>query len=55
MSDFEKSLAVMGNEVEELARGMFPNGYLIERRSEGVWSCQRKYDPVPVSVFDDEE
>jgi len=24
VSEFEKSLGVMGNEVEELARGMFP-------------------------------
>ena len=36
VSDFEKSLAVMGNEVEELARGMFPTGFLVERRSEGA-------------------
>lgn len=36
ISDFEKSLGVMGYEVEELARGMFPSGYLVERRSEGA-------------------
>ncbi len=36
MSEFEESLLEMGNEVEELARGMFPEGYLVERRSEGA-------------------
>jgi hypothetical protein len=32
ISDFEKSLAVMGNEVEKLARGMFPSGQMVEGR-----------------------
>lgn len=36
MSEFEQSLLEMGNEVEELARGMFPEGYLVERRSAGA-------------------
>ena len=31
ISEFEKSLAEMGNEVEELARGIFPDGFLIEK------------------------
>lgn len=35
-SEFEQSLMEMGNEVEELARGMFPEGYLVERRSAGA-------------------
>lgn len=34
ISEFEQSLATMGNEVEELARGMFPSGYLISGRNE---------------------
>jgi len=42
VSDFEKSLAVMGNEVEELARGMFPDGFLVERRSEGAQELTKK-------------
>lgn len=42
VSDFEKSLAVMGNEVEELARGMFPTGFLVERRSEGAQELTKK-------------
>ncbi len=42
VSDFEKSLAVMGNEVEELARGMFPDGFLIERRSGGAQELTAK-------------
>lgn len=41
-SEFEKSLAVMGNEVEELARGMFPAGYLVERRSKGAQELTQK-------------
>ncbi len=41
-SEFEQSLAVMGNEVEELARGMFPKGYLVERRSEGAQELTQK-------------
>ena len=36
VSEFEESLGEMGNEVEKLARGMFPGGYLVERRSEGA-------------------
>src|SRR3989338_10929274 len=42
VSEFEKSLAVMGNEVEKLARGMFPAGYLVERRSEGAQELTQK-------------
>jgi len=42
VSEFEQSLAEMGNEVEELARGMFPNGYLVERRSEGAQELTKK-------------
>ena len=42
VSEFEKSLGEMGNEVEELARGMFPNGYLIEKRSEGAQELTKK-------------
>ena len=42
ISEFEKSLAVMGNEVEELARGMFPAGYLIDKRSEGARELTQK-------------
>ena len=34
VSDFEKSLGVMGNEVEELARGIFPTGVMVEGRGE---------------------
>lgn len=34
LSEFEQSLVTMGNEVEELARGMFPSGYLISGRNE---------------------
>ena len=30
ISAFEKSLGIMGNEVEELARNLFSNGYLVE-------------------------
>lgn len=36
VSAFEQALAEMGNDVEALARGMFPDGYLIERRSAGA-------------------
>ncbi|MEI6490776.1 MAG: DUF2779 domain-containing protein [bacterium] len=42
VSEFEKSLGVVGIEVEELARRMFPDGYLIERRSEGAQELTRK-------------
>lgn len=42
VSDFERSLAVMGNEVEEIARGMFPTGFLVERRSEGAQELTKK-------------
>ena len=36
VSEFEKSLGVVGNEVEELARLKFPEGYLIDKRSKGA-------------------
>lgn len=42
VSEFKKSLAIVGNEVEELARGMFPKGYLVERRSEGAQELTKK-------------
>jgi hypothetical protein len=42
VSEFEQSLAEMGNEVEALARGMFPGGYLVERRSEGAQELTKK-------------
>lgn len=42
VSDFEKSLGVMGGEVEELARGMFTTGYLVERRSVGAQELTKK-------------
>lgn len=34
ISDFEKSLGEMGNDVEELARGMFPFGVMVNGRGE---------------------
>lgn len=36
ISEFEKSLGIMGIEVENLARQRFPGGYLIEKRGEGA-------------------
>src|SRR3989344_344488 len=42
ISDFEKALGVMGNDVEELARGLFPGGYLIEKRSAGARELTKK-------------
>lgn len=42
VSDFEKSLAVMGNEVEELARGMFPSGILVGGRGEEAQKFTKK-------------
>ena len=42
ISDFEKSLGVMGNEVERLARGMFPNGFLVEGRGSDAQELTKK-------------
>lgn len=42
ISEFEQSLGVMGNEVEELARGMFPAGFLVQRHSEGAQELTKK-------------
>ncbi len=42
VSEFEKGLGEMGNEVEELARGMFFDGYLVNRRSEGAQELTKK-------------
>lgn len=42
VSEFEQSLGQMGNEVEELARGMFPNGYLIGQRTAGAQELTKK-------------
>ena len=43
VSDFEKSLAVMGNEVEELARGMFPGGKLVLGRGLDAKTITREF------------
>ena len=42
ISEFEQSLSVIGNEVEELARGMFSDGYLINGRNEHNQRLTRK-------------
>lgn len=42
ISDFEKSLGVMGNEVEELARGMFPNGVMVNGRGDEAQKYTKK-------------
>ncbi len=42
ISAFEKALGVMGNDVEELARGLFSGGYLIEKRSAGAQELTKK-------------
>lgn len=42
VSEFEQSLAEMGNDVEELARGMFSSGFLVERRSDGAQELTKK-------------
>ena len=42
ISEFEKSLGVMGNEVEKLARGMFPSGILIEGRENEAQELTKK-------------
>jgi hypothetical protein len=42
VSEFEKSLGVMGNEVEELARGMFPEGVLIHGRGKDAENITKK-------------
>src|ERR1035437_5516464 len=42
ISDFEKSLAVMGNEVERLARGMFSTGVLVEGRGSEAQEFTKK-------------
>lgn len=50
ISDFEKSLGVMGNEVERLARGMFPAGVLVEGRGVDAQKITTKLisDRTPV-------
>ena len=42
VSDFEQSLGVMGNEVEELARGMFPAGKLVKGRDKTAEELTKK-------------
>ena len=42
VSEFEKALGKMGNEVEALARGLWPNGYLVEKRSAGAQELTKK-------------
>lgn len=50
LSEFEESLKEMGNEVEEVARNLFPGGYLVHRRSEGAQELTQKLiaDRTPV-------
>lgn len=42
ISDFEKSLGVMGNEVERLVRGMFPMGVLVDGRGSDAQELTKK-------------
>ena len=42
VSAFEKALGVMGNDVEERARNLFPGGCLIEKRSAGAQELTKK-------------
>ncbi|KKQ94975.1 MAG: hypothetical protein UT20_C0033G0005 [Candidatus Levybacteria bacterium GW2011_GWA1_39_11] len=42
ISDFEKSLGVMGNEVERLVRGMFPAGVLVDGRGSDAQELTKK-------------
>jgi len=42
VSEFEKSLGKMGNEVEKLARGMFPSGVMVQGRGEEAQSLTKK-------------
>ncbi|MCX6757250.1 MAG: DUF2779 domain-containing protein [Candidatus Nomurabacteria bacterium] len=42
ISEFEKSLGVIGNEVEELARGMFPNGQMVRGRGDDAIELTKK-------------
>ncbi len=42
VSDFEKSLGAMGNEVEKLARGMFPSGVMVQGRGEEAQKLTKK-------------
>lgn len=42
VSKFEQSLAEMGNDVEKLARGMFPNGIMVEGRGEDAQVLTKK-------------
>lgn len=51
VSEFEQSLAEMGNDVEELARFMFPSGFLVERRSDGAQELTRKLIAERASVI----
>ena len=43
LSDFEKSIMETGNEVEQIARKLFPSGILIERRDEKGQETTRDY------------
>ena len=42
ISEFEKSLGEIGNEVELVARKMFPGGYLVEGRNQGSQDLTKK-------------
>ncbi|MBA4320405.1 MAG: hypothetical protein C0412_18560, partial [Flavobacterium sp.] len=42
VSEFEQSLGEMGNLVEEVARMLFPDGYLIKKRSKGAQELTKK-------------
>jgi len=42
ISEFEKALGVAGNEVEALARGKYPSGFMVEKRSEGAQELTKK-------------
>ena len=48
LSDFEKTIMETGNEVELVARKLFPSGVLIERRDkEGQKATQKSSEKPP--------
>ena len=51
ISEFEKSLGAMGNDVEEKAREMFPGGYLVEKRSDGAQDLTKKLIALKTPVI----
>lgn len=48
LSSFEKNIIDTGNEIDELSRGLFPDGVLVESREDALYTKELLEERIPV-------